>query len=272
VQNNPETSRHFERCVQRETDADRRSGWRERESSEINRVCVGEARDKAGQPLPGRSREEAELDRLWLGYHRCDDWPAGSRLDVQLCETESLTAIDAAKARHELRSQATLDREQRERHHTDVMGVMDAAPPVSPGQVPAAAPPPAPSESAASDRQQRADAIAKSAPPWWCFEGSVGTSPTGWCAQASDACTSELTGFTKTQHATVTRGCEPQPLAACVGATQVLRSARQVDCFTSFAGCEAFRAHLRSGADFSGVTTCESTPTSWVAPKAASPF
>lgn len=276
VRDNPATARHFERCVTRENGLDARSGWRDRPDAEIDRLCVAEARARKGLPVEGvhRSREQKELDRLWSLYESCSDFmPYQDRAEISRCEAEVSANIDAAKARHALRREARADREQRERHHEDMMGAMRAAVPgvAASGASPAAPGPP--TSEITSDRASRATAIGRVSPPWWCFEGTIGSAPTGWCAQTPEACGTEARSFATTEQAKVTRGCEAQPLAACVRATKVLQSTRQVDCFATFAGCEALRAHMLSSSDYTDVTTCDGTPTSWVGPKAAvSPF
>lgn len=131
-----------------------------------------------------------------------------------------------------------------------------------------------PADPAAAERRERATADAKTAPPWSCFEGTIGGLPTGWCATTIDACRAEAGGLAKTDGARITRDCQPQPLAACIAATSVLQAKRQVDCFATFAGCETYRAHLVAGTDYSEVSQCEATPTSWVSTSRApvSPF
>ena len=154
------------------------------------------------------------------------------------------------------------------------MGVMrpgaEQPPPAAAAQTQPSGPP---TGETAADRQARATAVGRVSPPWWCFEGTIGSLPTGWCAQTADACKTEAQSFAKTEQAKVTRGCESQPLAACVSATKVLKSTSQIDCFASFAGCDAMRTHLLGSSDYSGVTACEGTPTPWVTPKSiVSPF
>jgi hypothetical protein len=275
TRNNPDMRPHFDNCVTRENRADQRSGWRDREDSEINRLCVAEARENRGQPVAGArvTPEQHELDVLWEEYAECSGFGLyKTKTDVALCEAEISGNIDAAMARHEARKEGKLDREQRERHHGDTMGAIAGVSTAATTE--ATAQTPGPAVEAPADRREQAAAIAKVAAPWWCFEGTIGSLPTGWCAQSAEVCKAEIDGFAKLDQARVSRICAAQPLAACVGATKVLLSTRQVDCFATFAGCESFRTHLQSGADYSGVTSCEGMPTPWVParPTASSPF
>ena len=112
VRNNPDMALHFEGCVERENSLDERSGWRDREDSEIDKLCVAEARERKGQPVDGdrRTPEKRELDALWDDYERCSDFvPYQTKADIALCEAEISANIDAAKARHALRGEARAD-------------------------------------------------------------------------------------------------------------------------------------------------------------------
>jgi hypothetical protein len=117
-----------------------------------------------------------------------------------------------------------------------------------------------------AERRQRAIDAAKNAPPWSCFEGTIGGLPTGWCAGGHDECTGEARAFAEMDGAKLMRDCQPQPLAACIAATSVLQAKRQVDCFATFAACEAYRTRVLSSSDHSDVSDCESAPTSWITP------
>lgn len=288
IERDPATAPHFERCFTHELEGDLRDGRRDRDESSIRALCTARARDMAEadeararsdesearaarDPADDRSPEQIELERLRRSYDSCDDWPRGTDAEVAICQAEINQRIVAAKGRHEMRRIADLDREQRERHHREVMTAMDPAETPTPAATGSAtAQPSTPPESSAA-RQARAAAVAKVAPPWWCYEGSLGSFPTGSCTKTAEACKREADGFAKGDQAKIIRSCAAQPLAACVGATKVLQATHQVDCFATFVGCEAVRAQLQSGVDYSGVTECEATPTSWVSEPSTAP-
>jgi hypothetical protein len=224
------------------------------------------------EPTKPQTPEQRELAALWREWGDCGiAFNAVQQLQVQACEQDIMRQIDAAKARHLLAKQSHLDREQQERHHQDVMSAIQPPPSPQPIVDPTIAV--ANADAVRAERLRRATSDAKSASPWSCFVGSIASQPTGWCTTTPESCSAEAQGFAKMQGATLSQECKPQPLAACVSATSVLQSKQQHDCFAAFVGCEAYRAHLLRGSDFTGVTECEPTPTSWVSQGApASPF
>ena len=116
---------------------------------------------------------------------------------------------------------------------------------------------------------------AKSAPPWYCWSGSLvvdgALEHDDGCNLTEERCRANMLDWEDTG-GTATVRCKPQPLAACFEFENRLSLEVVSPCFATYRACERGRVHFTDEGglpmrDYSRVTECATYPSTWIRPR-----